>query len=117
MEPNWKPLEKFLGRARCGGFMFMGRVNGVNLYKHGITRTYLNLDDTGNCFVSGERGCYLPADLGQELAKLEKCLKSLHATLETPYDESFIAHKRQVLQQEGISLVTIQIEPDDVTIH
>jgi len=44
MEPNWKPLEMKVGPARCVGFMFMGRVNGINLYKHGITRTYLNLD-------------------------------------------------------------------------
>ena len=43
MEPNWKPIEARLGKARCAGFMFMGRVNGINLYKHGISRTYLNL--------------------------------------------------------------------------
>ena len=41
MKPIWVPLEKRLGRGRCAGFMFMGRVNGINLYKHGITRTYL----------------------------------------------------------------------------
>lgn len=117
MQPNWKPLEKVLGRTRSAGFMFMERVNGINLYKHGITRTYLNLDDDGNCYVRGERGCYRRADINEELAKLEKCLKSLHATLEMPYDESFIAQKRRVLQQEGISLVTIQVEPDEVTIH
>lgn len=117
MQPNWEPLEKLLGRARCAGFMFMGRVNGVSLYKHGITRSYLYLDDDGNCYVKGERGCYFPADFNQELAKLEKCLSIVGATLETPYDESFIAQKRQVLQQEGISLVTIQVDPKEVTIH
>ena len=47
MEANWKPLESRLGRKRCVGFMYMGRVNGINLYKHGITRTYLNLDEGG----------------------------------------------------------------------
>jgi hypothetical protein len=97
--------------------MFMGKANGVNLYKHGIARTYLNLDDDGNCYVKGERGCYLRADLGRELAKLEKWLRSLQATLETPYDESFIAQRREALRHEGISLVTIQVEPDEVTIH
>ena len=117
MQPNWKPLEKMLGRTRCVGFMYMGRVNGVYLYKHGITRTYLNLDDDGNCYVRGERGCYIQADLNQELAKLEKCLRGFGATLETPYDESFIAQKQEVLGHEGISLVTIQVEPDEVTIH
>jgi hypothetical protein len=97
--------------------MFMGRVNGINLYKHGISRSYLNLDDDGNCYVKGERGYHRQADLGHELAKLEECLKSLQATLETPYDESFIAQKREVLRQEGISLLTVQVEPHEVTIH
>ena len=117
MQPNWKPLERVLGRAKCVGFMYMGQTNRINLYKHGISRSYLNLDDSGNCYVKGERGCYRRADLGQELAKLEKCLKALRATLETPYDESFIAQKRETLRQEGISLITLQVEPDEVTIH
>jgi hypothetical protein len=117
VEANWKPLEKVLGKARCAGFMFMGRVNGINLYKHGISRSYLNLDDDGNCYVKRERGCHRQADLDQELAKLEECLKGLQASLETPYDESFIARKREVLRQEGMSLLTVHVEPDEVTIH
>lgn len=48
MEPNWKPLEDRLGKARCAGFMYMGRVNGINLYKHGITRSYLNYVEYGS---------------------------------------------------------------------
>lgn len=51
MEPNWKPLEEKLGNAGCVGFMSMGRINEINQYKHGITRTYVNLDDEGNCWV------------------------------------------------------------------
>lgn len=117
MQPNWKPLEKMLGRASCAGFMFMGKANGVYLYKHGISRSYLNLDDVGNCYVRGEQGCYRRADINEELAKLENCLKGFGATLETPYDESFIAWKREILRHEGISLVTIQVEPDEVTIR
>ena len=117
MDANWKPLEKVLGKARCAGFMFMGRVNGINLYKHGISRSYLNLDDHGNCYVKGDRGWIRQADLDQELAKLEECLKGLQASLETPYDESFVARKREVLRQEGISLLTVHVEPDEVTIH
>jgi len=97
--------------------MFMGRANSINLYKHGISRSYLNLDDSGNCYVKGERGCYLRADFGQELAKLEECLKSLQATLETPYDESFIAQRREALRHDGVSLITLQVQPDEVTIH
>jgi hypothetical protein len=83
VEPNWKPLEARLGKTRYVGFMFMGRVNGINRYKHGISRTYLNLDDTGNCFVSIDRGCHVSADFEEELAKLELCLKGLQATRNT----------------------------------
>ena len=117
MEPNWKPLENRLGAARCAGFMFMGRVNGINLYKHGISRSYLYLDDDGNCYAAAEHGCYLAADFDQELSKLEERLKRLGATLESSYDENFIAQKREVLRQHGVSLLTIQVEPDQVTIH
>ena len=117
MEPNWKPLEKRLGAAQCAGFMFMGRVNGINLYKHGISRSYLYLDDDGNCNAAAEHGCYLAADFDQELSKLEKCLRALGATLETSYDENFIAQKQEVLRQHGVSLLTIQVGPDEATIH
>ena len=117
MEPNWKPLENRLGAARCAGFMFMGRVNGINLYKHGVSRSYLYLDDDGNCYIAGRHGCYLATDFDQELSKLEKCLRRLGATLETSYDENFIAQKQEVLRQHGVSLLTIQVEPDESAIH
>ncbi len=84
MEANWKPLESRLGRKRCVGFMHMGRVNGINLYKHGITRTCLNLNDEGNCYIRTGSGCHMRADFKLELKKLEETLKGLHATLETP---------------------------------
>lgn len=117
MEPNWKPLENRLGAARCSGFMFMGRVNGINLYKHGISRSYLYLDDDGNCYAAAKHGCYLATDFDKELSKLEELLKRLGATPESSYDENFIALKREVLRQHGVSLLMIQVEPDEVTIH
>jgi hypothetical protein len=55
VEPNWAPLENRLGTTRCVGFMYMGRVNGINQYKHGITRTYLYLDDEGKCYLKAEK--------------------------------------------------------------
>lgn len=36
--------------------MFMGRADGINRYKHGISRTYLNLDEGGNCYLPGGAG-------------------------------------------------------------
>ena len=117
MEPNWKPLEDRLGRARCVGFMFMGRVNGINQYKHGITRTYLNLDDEGHCYVRADRGDYLRGDWEAELCKLGTCLATLGADLATPYDEEFIAQKRKALLEQGTSLLTIEVEPQEVKLH
>jgi hypothetical protein len=64
VEPNWGPLENRLGTTRCVGFMFMGRVNGINQYKHGITRTYLYLDDAGRCYLKAEKGGYVTWKLG-----------------------------------------------------
>ncbi len=92
-------------------------MNGINLYKHGVSRSYLYLDDDGNCYIAGRHGCYLATDFDQELSKLEKCLRRLGATLETSYDENFIAQKRETLRQQGVSLLTIQVEPDETTIH
>ena len=117
MEANWKPLENRLGRERCVGFMYMGRANGINLYKHGITRTYLNLDDDGNCYTATGSGCYRRADFDSEVRKLEETLKAVHATLETSYDDLFVARKREELRQEGISLLTLQIEPQEMKVH
>ncbi len=113
MEPNWKPLEQRLGKAKCAGFMFMGRIDGINQYKHGITRTYVNLDDKGNCWIR-DNGVYVPGNWDVELRRLEDCLASLGATLETAYDESFISSKQNELQKRGISLVTLTVEPQDI---
>ena len=97
--------------------MYMGRVNGINLYKHGITRTYLNLDDEGNCYTTTGPGCYSLVDFEFELKKLEETLKGLHVTLETLYDDVFIARKREELRLHGVSLLTLQIEPQEMKVH
>ena len=116
MKPNWKPLEDKLGRARCVGFMFMGRINGINLFKHGIARLYLALDDRGQCFVQ-RNSCYERTDFKAELAKIEAALREIGETLESPYDEEYIRRKQEALRRAGIPLVKIQIEPEDITIN
>lgn len=117
MKPNWKPLEERLGKKCCAGFMFMGRTNGINLYKHGMARVYLNLDDSGDCYVSDGNGRFHRADFSSELAKLEKALRELGETLESVYDEFYIAQKRETLEMAGISMVRIEIEPKDESIN
>lgn len=117
MNPVWRPLEEKLGPNQCVGFMYMGGVNGVHQYKHGITRTYLNLDDLGNCYVWNQTSEFVIADFATELAKLETNLQGCHATLESPYDDHFIARKEEFLQSLGIQTLRIKVEPEDRTLN
>jgi hypothetical protein len=116
MERIWRPLEALLGKNRCVGFMYMGRVNGINLYKHGIARSYLNLDDAGRCYLSCGDWRFERADFDTELRKLEAILTRLGETLESVYDESYIEQKKEALEKAGIRLLRIEIEPEKVSI-
>lgn len=116
MKPNWEPLETKLGRERCVGFMYMGRINGINLYKHGIARRYLALDDRGQCFVQRHKQ-YQGVDFNVELAKIEAVLAEIGETLESSYNEEYIARKDQALEQAGLQVRRIQVEPEDVTVN
>jgi len=117
MKPIWVPLEKRLGRARCAGFMFMGRVNGINIYKQGITRSYLNLDDDGNCFVYRGNWQYEAADFSAELRNLEASLEQQGEKIESVYDDEYIARKTKALHKAGIPLLRIKVEPEEVKVH
>jgi hypothetical protein len=117
MEPNWKPLVDKLGEKRCAGFMFMGRMNGINMYKHGIARIYLNLDDQGRCYLCREKWHFQETDFTVELTRLEATLAELGATLESAYDEAYIEQKRRALQKAGMLHERIEIEPEDWSIN
>jgi len=119
MAPNWKPLEDKLGRERCVGFMYMGRVNGINLYKHGIARTYLHLDDQGRCYMrrSDSRYEYQATEFEAELAKLEGVLAGIGESLESRYDEDYISRKRAALEKAGIRLLRFEIQPQRLSIN
>ena len=118
MEPNWTPLIDKLGEERCGGFMFMGRVNGINLYKHGIARLYLDLDDEGKCYVYRGKSRFEPADFGSQLQRLEMALAELGETLDSVYDEAYIARKTRALAEAGIEHERFEIDdPEDFFIH
>ena len=114
MEPNWKPLEARLGHARCVGFMFMGRFNGINHYKHGISRRYLLLDDEGRAYRASGTNEFREVSIEQALALVEEPLKALGETLETPYDSAYVRRKEAALQEAGIDVFRIRIVPEDV---
>ena len=114
MEPNWKPLEIRLGPARCTGFMFMGRVNGINQYKHGISRRYLFLDDEGRAYQAAGRNEFREVEFEEALAMVEAPLKELGETLETPYDSAYVRRKEAALREAGIEMLRIRIVPEDI---
>lgn len=113
MEPNWKPLETRLGHERCAGFMFMGRTNGINQYKHGIGRRYLLLDDDGRAYEAAGNETYRPIPFGEALSRVEAPLKELGESLETPYDSDYIRRKDAVLRAAGIHVLRVQITSGD----
>ena len=116
MAANWKPLEAKLGAHRCAGFMFMGRSNGINQYKHGISRRYLFLDDEGRTYESAGRGEFREIPFEEALGRVEEPLRALGATLETPYDAAYVRRKAAALREAGIETIRILIEPDDSTV-
>jgi len=61
MNSDWQLLEELLGPERCSDFMFMGRSGELYLYKHIITRRYLNITPEGGCFRYTPTG-YVPTD-------------------------------------------------------
>ena len=42
-EPNWAPLELVVSAGELENFMYMGRAGEIELYKHRLTRRYLNI--------------------------------------------------------------------------
>jgi hypothetical protein len=66
--PNWQPLELRIG-ARCAEFMWMCRQDGVEYYKHVVTRRYLMLDGQGQCYAQRD-GQLVLADFGEQLSRV-----------------------------------------------
>jgi hypothetical protein len=63
-EPNWAPLEMVVSRSECEDYMYMGRVREIELYKHRLTRRYLNISQDGRRFY---RYC------GETYVEISKC--------------------------------------------
>jgi hypothetical protein len=113
VEANWKPLETRLGAARCAGFMFMGCLNGINQYKHGLSRRYLLLDDEGRAYEAAGRKEFREISFDEALAWVEEPLKELGETLETSYDNAYVSRKEAALRAAGLEVLRIRIVPED----
>jgi hypothetical protein len=53
---NWSPLEQKLEPELCAEFMWMLGENGIDQYKHIVTRRYLHLDKDGRCLARTNDG-------------------------------------------------------------
>lgn len=61
-EPNWAPLEMVLSPGECGDYMYIGRAGEIELYKHRLTRLYLNISTDGRRFYHFCDGRYVEID-------------------------------------------------------
>lgn len=64
-QPDWRPLERALPSEFCESFMFMGKAGDIVLYKHRITRRYLNIDAVTGKFYRYTNGEYAEIDRRQ----------------------------------------------------
>jgi len=100
-----------LGRNRCVGFMFMGRLsNGINQYKHGISRQYLFLDDDGVAYERVHDRGFRRIAMSEAIARIVEPLRKIGETLETPYDSEYIRRKDAVLSAAGFEVLRFRTD-------
>lgn len=58
-EPNWTPLELAAPARELENFMYMGCAGEIELYKHRLTRRYLNIGRDGGRFYRYCEGAYV----------------------------------------------------------
>ena len=64
-QPDCRPLERALPSEFCEDFMFMGKAGDIVLYKHRITRRYLNIDAATGKFYRYANGEYIEIERRQ----------------------------------------------------
>jgi hypothetical protein len=92
--------------------MFMGRLsNGINQYKHGISRRYLFLDDHDVAYERVHEGGFQRIPTSEAIARIEESLREVGETLETPYDSEYIRRKDAALRAAGFEVFRFTIDP------
>jgi hypothetical protein len=66
-KPDWQPLENAIPSDYAEDFMFMGKAGDIVLYKHRLTRRYLNIDAVTGRFYRYADGEYVEIDRRQAL--------------------------------------------------
>lgn len=110
VEPDWEPLERVLPADWCGGCMWMTRAVQrkavIELYKHGITRRFLNLDHRGGAwrYVSASN-TYRPQPLTVAVEWVYRDIEVLGAERSTVYDTAYISARNRKLRDRGWEVV------------
>lgn len=108
-EPDWDPLHDVLPMEWCDGFMWMYRVNEgdavIEMYKHGIARRYLMLDQRNRAYrYAGDGHVQIPVAIAVD--RVFEGLEEMGWTRETRYDEEFITEKHRRWREAGWTLIS-----------
>jgi hypothetical protein len=93
--------------------MFMGRRDGINFFKHGISRRYLLMDDFCRTYEQRSRGQFVEIPFEEALAQVEDPLKSIGEGILTQYDDAYIRRRERALRAAGFETIRIIVEPDE----
>ena len=108
-EPDWDPLHVVLPLEWCDGFMWMFRVTEgdavIEMYKHGITRRCLMLDQHNRAYrYTGKDHIQIPVALAVEW--VFDGIEEMGFDRETRYDEEFVAEKHRKLREAGWTVIS-----------
>ncbi len=108
-DPDWEPLHVVLPLEWCDGFMWMFRIEEgdavIEMYKHGITRRYLMLDQLNRAYrYTGDGHERIPVAIAVE--RVFDGIEEMGWTRETAYDEEFVAEKHRQLREAGWTVIT-----------
>jgi hypothetical protein len=110
-EPDWGPLEKVLPMKWCGGFMFMGYVGKIRLYKHGLTRHYLNADPDGNTYLyDSEFDEYFRVPRKRAIKTVFAGLEEMGYKRTTKCTPEVMAERRRRMEEAGYTVVVMKPE-------
>ncbi len=91
----------------------------MGMYKHGLTRRYLNLGDDGQAhhYHYLDRGRFAEIPFEEALAWVAEPLAEMGETLETPYHEEYTARRSAALRAAGWDELRVQIQAEKVAIR
>lgn len=62
-DPDWTPLVSLVGSCNAEKFMYIGTRGDIRLYKHIISRRYLNVDNNNTTWrYDSQADTYVPVD-------------------------------------------------------